>query len=80
VSSDGTQERQLEKLRRDLGEVFLAALDDPDTVEILLNADGTLWQERLGKPLRPIGTMSASRAEAALRNHRRRPANDHHPG
>ena len=65
--SDGTQERQLEKLRRDLGEVFLAALADPATVEILLNADGNLWQERLGEPLRPIGTMIASRAEAVLR-------------
>jgi P-type conjugative transfer ATPase TrbB len=67
VASEGTQERQLEKLRRDLGEVFLAALGDPSTVEILLNADGTLWQERLGEPLRPIGTMTAARAEAALR-------------
>jgi type IV secretion system protein TrbB len=67
VVSDGTQERQLEKLRRDLGEVFLAALADPTTVEILLNADGNLWQERLGEPLRPIGTMIASRAEAVLR-------------
>jgi P-type conjugative transfer ATPase TrbB len=57
VVSDGTQERQLEKLRRDLGEVFLAALADPATVEILLNAE----------PLRPIGTMIASRAEAVLR-------------
>ena len=65
--SDGTQERQLEKLRRDLGEVFLAALADPATVEILLNADGNLWQERLGEPLRPIGTMIANRAEAVLR-------------
>jgi hypothetical protein len=35
----GTNERQLEKLRRELGEVFLAALVDPETVEILLNPD-----------------------------------------
>ena len=40
------------KLQKDLGEVFLAALADPETVEILLNADGTLRQERLGQPLR----------------------------
>jgi Flp pilus assembly CpaF family ATPase len=67
VASDGTRERQLEKLRRDLGEVFLRALEDPDTVEIMLNADGTLWQERLGEQIRPIGTMSGSSAEAAMR-------------
>jgi P-type conjugative transfer ATPase TrbB len=47
--------------------VFLAALADPETVEILLNADGTLWQECLGQPLAPIGTMSGSSAEAAMR-------------
>ena len=67
MASDGTRERQLEKLRRDLGEVFLRALEDPDTVEIMLNADGTLWQERLGEQIRPIGTMSGSSAEAAMR-------------
>lgn len=47
--------------------MFLAALADPETVEILLNADGTLWQERLGQPLAPIGTMSGSSAVAAMR-------------
>ena len=69
VTSEGTQERKLEKLRRDLGEVFLAALADPATVGILLNADGTLWQQRLRapEPWRPIDTMNASRAEAVLR-------------
>ena len=67
MTGDGTLERQLTKLRKDLGEVFLAALADPDTVEICLNADGSLWQERLGEPLQPIGTMSASCADAAMR-------------
>jgi type IV secretion system protein TrbB len=65
--NDGTYERQISKIRKDLGEVFLTAFADPDTVEILLNADGTLWQERLGEPLRQIGTMSASCADAAMR-------------
>jgi len=59
----------LEKLRRNLGEVFLAALADPATVGILLDADGTLWQERLREPepWRPIETMIASRAETVVR-------------
>ncbi len=59
--------RRLEKLRRDFGPVFLAALNDPQTIEILLNADGTLWQEKLGGRMEPIGQMSATRAEAVLR-------------
>jgi hypothetical protein len=67
VDRDGTYERQLAKLRKDLGEVFLAALEDPETVEIVLNANGTLWQERLGESLEPIGKMSAGCADAAMR-------------
>ena len=60
-------DRRLEKLRRDLGPGFMGALNDPDTIEILLNADGTLWQERLGGTMEPIGHMSAARAEAIMR-------------
>jgi hypothetical protein len=63
----GTVERQQEKLRRDFGEIFLAALADPDTVEILLNPDGTLWQERLGQRPIQIGSMARTKAESVLR-------------
>jgi Flp pilus assembly CpaF family ATPase len=63
----GTVERQLKKLRRDFGEVFLAALADPETVEILLNPDGTLWQERLGGRPMQIGSMTRTKAESVLR-------------
>ena len=59
--------RLLEKLRRDLGTSVLTALADPKTIEILLNADGTLWQECLGKKMLPIGKMLPSRAEAVMR-------------
>lgn len=61
------KERLLEKLRRDLGHSIINALADPQTIEIMLNADGTLWQECLGKKMRTIGTMQPSRAEAAMR-------------
>jgi type IV secretion system protein TrbB len=67
MTNDPTNERNLAKLRRDFGPVFLAALEDPETVEIVLNADGTLWQERLGEPLQQIGTMTATAADAAMR-------------
>jgi type IV secretion system protein TrbB len=59
--------RQLEKLRRECGTTFLAALEDPLTIEILLNADGKLWQERLGQGMQVIGSMTAFHAEAVLR-------------
>lgn len=59
--------RAKEKLRRDLGPIIEKALADPKTVEIMLNADGKLWQERLGEKMRCIGTMSAGRAEAVIK-------------
>src|SRR6516162_6089485 len=64
---DAAHDRRLEKLRHDFGPTFLAALEDPLTIEILLNADGTLWQEKLGGQMEIIGEMSAARAEAVMR-------------
>ena len=68
VNGTETQQRPFEELRRDLGDTFLAAVADPATVGMLLNTDGTLWQERLGESeaWRPIETMTASLAEAVL--------------
>lgn len=59
--------RLVEKLQRNLGSEFLNALHDPLTVEIMLNADGTLWQERLGEKMKVIGKIIPSNAEAAMR-------------
>ena len=59
--------RAKEKLKRDLGPVLLEALSDPKTVEIMANADGRLWQERLGERMRCIGTMRASQVEAVIK-------------
>ena len=59
--------RLYDKLRRDLGDSVLAALADPQTIEIMLNADGILWQECLGNKMLPIGKMLPSRAEAVMR-------------
>jgi len=56
-----------EKLRRDFGPVIINALSDPKTIEIMLNADGILWQECLDEKMREIGRMLPSRAEAVMR-------------
>lgn len=55
-------ERAKKKLTRDLGEDVLCALHDQRTVEIMLNANGNLWQERLGEPMRCIGSMRSTQA------------------
>ncbi len=58
---------RLDKLKRDFGALVIDALNDPRTIEILLNPDGTLWQERLGEKMKRIGHMPASRAESVMR-------------
>ena len=64
---DSVKARAKIKLERDLGPDIMAALADPKTVEIMLNSDGKLWQERLGEKMRPIGTLSASRSESIIK-------------
>ncbi len=61
------KERAKAKLVRDLGPLIIDALNDPKTVEIMLNADGNLWQERLGEKMRCLGTLSANRGEAIIK-------------
>lgn len=42
-----TQSRSLKMLRTALGPALLAALSDPDVVEVMLNPDGRIWLDRL---------------------------------
>ena len=56
-----------ERLKRELGSAVLAALDDTDVIEIILNPDGRLWLESHGKGMHPTGiTMSAIQAERLI--------------
>ena len=64
---DTFKERAKKKLERDMGPLLLTALQDPRTVDILLNADGRVWQERLGEPMQCIGTVRSTQAEAIIR-------------
>lgn len=61
------QVRLKQKLNRDMGSLVMDALADSKTIEVLLNADGAVWQEKLGEPMYCIGQMAASQAEAAMR-------------
>ena len=62
-----TDKRLCDKLTRDFGSAVMAALTDPKTIEVMLNPDGTLWQERLGEKMHCIGHMAQARAEACMR-------------
>ena len=61
------KERAKNKLERDMGPLLMAALNDPKTVEIMLNADGNLWQERLGEGMKCIGTLRPAQGEAIIK-------------
>ena len=60
------KERAKKKLERDMGPELLAALNDPKTVEIMLNADGKVWQEKLGEPMQCIGTLRFAQAQSMI--------------
>lgn len=68
LSPDGAQwQRNLEALRRHAGQLLLEALGHELTIEVMLNPDGRLWQERLGEEMKTIGTMDRHKAEAMIR-------------
>jgi type IV secretion system protein TrbB len=61
------RERAKTKLVRDLGPLVIDALNDPKTIEIMLNADGNLWQEKLGEKMTCIGHLALHRGEAVIK-------------
>jgi P-type conjugative transfer ATPase TrbB len=61
-----TAQRLCEKLRRELGAQILAWLGDDEVIEIMLNPDGALWVERLGRRPERLGAMPAHQAEALM--------------
>ncbi|MCU7799129.1 MAG: P-type conjugative transfer ATPase TrbB [gamma proteobacterium symbiont of Lucinoma myriamae] len=68
TSSDTTvKERAKTKLIRDMGPLLVDALNDPNTIELMLNADGKLWQECIDKPMTHIGDITTIRADSILK-------------
>jgi len=55
------------KLERDLGPILMQALLEPSTIEVMVNADGRIWQESLGMPMKAIGTLAAAKTEAIIK-------------
>lgn len=57
--------RLAESMKRQLGP-FCALLAEPGLVELMLNADGTVWADRLGQGMNPVGIMPAASAESFI--------------
>lgn len=60
------KDRAKSKLERDAREI-LSALQDPETVEIMVNADGRIWQEKLGQKIQHIGNIQSAQIEAVIK-------------
>jgi P-type conjugative transfer ATPase TrbB len=66
-AAEQRRHRLEDKLRRELGPTILAALADPDVVEVMLNPDGRIWVDELGKGMRDTdATMRPAQAESLL--------------
>ena len=59
------KDRAKRKLERDAREI-VSALQDPDTVEIMVNADGRICREARSK-ITCIGNLQAAQAEAVIK-------------
>ena len=66
ISSIEPALRLVEKIRRVLGTTICRFLEEPGIVEIMLNANGTLWVERLAAEMECFGTMQPSQAESVI--------------
>jgi P-type conjugative transfer ATPase TrbB len=66
-AADSTLERNRKALRFACGETLLSAIENPDTVEVMLNPDGEVWHEVLGShaPQR-IGSLSQASAKEIM--------------
>ena len=63
-----SESRLLKLLKGAFGEEITALLEDPDIIELMLNPDGKLWQDRLSNGCSDTGrTISPSKAEMIIR-------------
>lgn len=59
-------QRIVEAMRRQLGPDACAILQEDGVFELMLNPDGTLWEDRHGSGMRCVGTMGAGAAESFI--------------
>jgi type IV secretion system protein VirB11 len=67
VGNDTVSRRFRGMLDAALGPTILRAVDDPKVVEIMANADGTVWIDRAGAGRSCIGAIEPHRAESVIR-------------
>ncbi len=63
---DEVTRRISEKLRRELGPQVMGYLGEDSVIEVMLNPDGSLWVEHLGRPMERVGKMAPIQAESLM--------------
>ena len=67
LSARDEQARRLaETLSRQLGGTLCGLLLAPDVVELMLNSDGRVWADRLGREMEPVCQMASAAAESLI--------------
>ncbi len=66
TAREETARRLADALKRQLGAKLCGLLQTPGVVELLLNADGRVWVDRLGAGMETVGEMSAAAAESFI--------------
>lgn len=64
--TNSIKERAKIKLERDMGPDLINALKDPKVVEIICNADGKLWKEKIGEKMEYFGTLRTAQSQAII--------------
>lgn len=62
TNQQAARARQMEALRRNVGVDVMRLLEDPGVVEVMLNPDGGLWVEAMGKGMHQVSTMDPVRS------------------
>lgn len=62
-----SEARVKEQITRSSCSEMLLALNDPKTVEIMVNPDGSLWVEKLGQPCELVGTVNRQQTIALMK-------------
>jgi P-type conjugative transfer ATPase TrbB len=60
------ERRLVTAMRQQLGAEVCSRLDDPQVIEVMLNPDGVIWEDRLGAGMIQIGTMAPITAESFI--------------
>ena len=63
---DEVTRRNLDKLHREMGDKIRQAMDDHEIVEVMLNPDGSVWTDRMGKGMEYLCQMPEVQATQML--------------